>query len=146
MPREIEYNLVVLSDYKNNKYFVSKVPWFSKAAGYGLLYNFLDFKSKNTGECPYRKLTEYAADKNNMLHGCRYQERKSKEDIEELAYKLQLDLISKYGEDCLLNDLVINPKKYKCVCGQMVHEQFRNAHESKYCTNGKLPSIAELMM
>lgn len=144
MTREIEYNLVVISDYKNNKYFVGKIPWFNKSTGFALLYNFLDFKSKNTGECPYKKLSAYHESKSGKLEPIRYNDKRSKDDLDKLIYKFQLDLISKYGEDCLLNDIIISPEKYKCLCGMMVHEQFRQAHESKYCSANKLPELPNI--
>lgn len=145
MAREIEYNLVVISDAKNNKYFVSKVPWFSKLNGVALIYNFTEFKSKNTGECPYKKLVEHVKDNFASLVCCRYPDKKSKEDIESLIYKYQLKLVEKHGDECILNDMIINPKKVQCSCGQMVHEQFLESHKSKYCVANNLPSIEELL-
>lgn len=39
-----------------------------------------------------------------------------------------------YGYDCILNDMVVNPERYKCECGNSVRLQFKKDHDEKYCS------------
>ncbi len=134
MVKNFEYQIVTVKHREADLYFVGKVPKFITANGSALLNNFLNFKSSQTQECPYKKLSALVAkDTSNKFIVVRSKDSFKKDECEEKIFKFQMNLISKFGEDCLLNDVIINPEKYICICGQSVHTQFKEAHDEKYC-------------
>lgn len=132
-----KFHLVVVKSKEEQKYFVGKIPIFLKLKNLAILRNFIEFKGKD-GTCPYKKLSEYIESKGGSENlekfsvAC-HQIGYEADVISDLIYTTQKKLIEKFGEDCILNDVVINPAKYQCACGKMVREQFREKHEKEYC-------------
>lgn len=132
-----KFHLVVVKSKSEQKYFVGKIPVFLKLKNLAILRNFIEFKGKD-GSCPYKKLIEYVNasggtdNLENFSVAC-HQIGYDSDNIGDLVYNTQKKLIDKYGEDCILNDVVINPAKYQCGCGKMIREQFREKHEKEYC-------------
>lgn len=138
MSKQVKYDIVIIKHSKADKFFVAKLPSFNKARGSGLLMNYLNFRSSKTNECPYKKLTEYynsQEDKNYIVR--RVPKSCDREEAEQIVYNQQEALIQKYG-DCILNDIVINPSKYMCECGNYVRYQFKQEHDEEYCGAKKI--------
>ena len=137
-----KFNLVIVKSKTENKYFIGKLPAYLKIRNLAILRNLIEYKGRE-GTCPYKKLTEYVLSKggpenlDGFTVAC-YKNSYEIEEISELIYNTQKKLIYKYGEDCILNDVVINPARYQCQCWKMVREQFREKHEKEYCIVGDL--------
>lgn len=124
-----KFNILVLVS-KDKKYFVTKLPEFVKQRGTSLVYRFANYKNIND-EVVYKKLKE-AVDNNEKFDFQISAHQFTKDEANEKVFNIQQALIEKNGEDCLLNDIVISPEKYKCKCGKNIRVQFKEAHE-KYC-------------
>lgn len=124
-----KFNVVVLKS-KDNKYFVCKLPEFVKQRGTIMIYRLINYKNVD-GDIVYKKLKQEVDAGNKFAHQISAN-LYSKDDANDKVYKIQQDLVAKYGEECILNDLIINPEKFKCICGKNVRVQFKEEHQ-KYC-------------
>jgi len=128
-----KYNVVLISHQEEEKYFICKIPSFFSQKGSGLLKAIIEFKSKN-GENPYKKFSQFVSDKDiNELFVIRGNKEFSAIEAEEEIYKNLIKLKDKHGDDCILNDIIINPERVKCNCGMFIRKQFLQAHLDKYC-------------
>ena len=130
--------LVVLKDKKADRYFYGKIPIFLSLSPVETMENFLNFRGKD-GSCPYKKLSAFVDKENDpdwftKLSSNTFRTKSyTLDEVNEIIYRSQLKMISKYGDDCILNDRVFNPKKIKCECGLMVYEESIDHHKSNYC-------------
>lgn len=125
------FNVVVIKSKEEEKYFIGKLPCFLKLTGAAVIRNMLEFKGRE-GTCPYKKLTEAVDGKITNFSVNLLKKECNHEEISKVIFNMQKKLIEKYGEDCILNDVVIDPTTYNCECGQKIREQFREKH-AEFC-------------
>lgn len=133
------FDVVIICIQKEEKYFVGKIPSFSKLTGSALAHNFLNYKKKDGNTC-YVKFNENAFENGwlKSINVNRMTTKCSKDDADKRIYAIQQKIIEKHGEDSILNDIIICPTKYKCECGHEVRLQFKKEHEENYCLAKKL--------
>ena len=73
----------------------------------------------------------------------RFEQELTKDEVEKEVYKYQIHFTNKFGEDCILNDLVVSPEKYQCTCGYMVRVHYKQQHDEKYCKVKQIDTLIE---
>jgi hypothetical protein len=142
MSSKSSFDIVVIN-CGNDKYFIGKVPSFNKTVGGALIREFLNYKPR--GEVCYKKLNQYVDEEvMKVARATRLNMKYTKDEADQKVYDIQNKIIEKYNEDALLNDIIINPAKYKCECGYEVRLQFKDVHDEKYCLVRKL-NIEEVL-
>lgn len=139
-----KFNVVVIKHHREEKYFVAKIPSFSKLYGKPLIQNFLDYENKESKQKVYKGLVEYV--KNEGIHRMVVKREElplTKEEADINIYKYQKIFMKKHGDECILNDIVISQEKYRCQCGNIVREQFRTQHDEKYCSYKSFEEITD---
>lgn len=68
--------------------------------------------------------------KSNHIYGV-LRKGLTSDQADQIAYDLATKLTEK---NLSLNDKIIPPTKYKCVCGANVREYYRKKHEENYCS------------
>jgi hypothetical protein len=132
----VSYQIVVIKSRESNKHFVGKLIT-SNMVGITCLKKFLMVKKRtgNVGAPFFEKLNEEVRLRGINAFSCtKYPQELEAEEADEVIYRSLLQLIEKYGEENVLNDMIINPEKVKCECGYSVRKQLLDEHKMKYCT------------
>ena len=138
----VQFNLVTIKVVNEDVFFFGKVPSRLPVKGSSLIRNVCEYRGANPKEFVYKKLYE-----KYLLVGItgmiirRYDDELDREECDKQIWEMQKDCAAIHGDEAVLNDRIIDPKKVKCDCGMMIREALLESHKSKYCTAKLIPDF-----
>lgn len=142
----VKFNIVTIKVVNEDVFFFGKVPSRLPVKGSSLIRNVCEYRGTGK-EFVYKKLYE-----KYLLVGItgmiirRYDDELDREECDKQIWEMQKDCAAIHGDEAVLNDRIIDPKKVKCDCGMMIREALLESHKSKYCTAKLIPDFGRTVV